>query len=156
MFPFARGTRLKLVLASAALTVVMFPFGPSVSAHEDAVPTDRPHPGAFSLVSSVKVSDEVAARAVTAAREAYHQVLAPYAKITADQARQRALSTFPGAIVRDAVLQAIRQNLVYIVLLEKEQERRVVWVDAGDGKVLASRDMVRHHAPGPGHRPLMW
>lgn len=149
------GTTLRIGVASCAMLLLCIPYGQhNASAQSaDAIHVNRARPNAFDLVSSVKISDEVTQKAIHAARTAYNGVLSPYAKVTPEQARNAALASSKGAIVQDVVLQVIHQNLVYIALLEKEQTRHIVWVDAGNGKVLAMREMPKHH---PARRPLVW
>ena len=111
-----------------------------MEAHHSAKLWPFQHKGAFEIDSSVKLPREVIMKARQAAREAYTAVLAPYAKIPAGAAERAAVAKYPGASVQEISLQAVRHNLVYIALLRRSEMRHLVIVDAGNGRVLATRD----------------
>lgn len=148
---------LKLGIAACAMALVAAPTVTSVaSAHSEADGqfVTRTRPGSLELVSSVKVPDAAVQKAVAAARAAYAAELSPFARVTLDQAKKAAMDQFPGATLHDIGLQAMRQNLVYIAMLEKNQARHLVVVDAGNGKVLATRELPdQHHNM---RRAMMW
>jgi uncharacterized iron-regulated membrane protein len=105
--------------------------------------------------SSIKVPPETVARAQRAGRTAYSAVLSPYAKVTVKSAREAALAQAPGARVEDVVLQAMRENLVYIALLRNDHTRmrHIVFIDAGTGRVLADRSVRMRDTEGRGDMP---
>ncbi|MCY0875920.1 MAG: PepSY domain-containing protein [Firmicutes bacterium] len=146
------GKRLRNTLQAGvtvcALTAVSFSMtAPQASAHgdPDGQYVARTRPGSLELVSSIKVPDSVVNKAVAAARAAYAASLAPYAKVSLDEAKTAAMKQLPGATLHDIGLQAMRQNLVYIAMMEKDQMRHLVVIDAGTGKVLATRELPTHH-----------
>lgn len=96
------------------------------------------------IVSSVQITQDTVAKATRAGRDAYAQILAPYAKITSSAAEKAALIRFPGAQCKDVSLHSLRQNLVYLALLEKGDMRFLAIIDAGNGATLATREMVLH------------
>ena len=101
--------------------------------------------GAFEIESSIKLPREAIIKARQAGRDAYTAVLAPYAKVPVGAAERAALAKYPGAAVQDIGLQAVRHNLVYIALLSRADMRHLVVIDAGNGRVLSTRDFrVRH------------
>lgn len=112
----------------------------ALDAHNNAKLWPLHRKGAFEIDSSVKLPREAVMKARQAAREAYTAVLAPYAKIPAGAAERAAVAKYPGASVQEISLQAVRHNLVYIALLRRSDMRHLVIVDAGNGRVLATRD----------------
>ena len=102
--------------------------------------------GVFEVESSVKLPREAIVKARQAGRDAYTAVLAPYAKVPVGAAERAARAKYPGAAVQDIGLQAIRHNLVYIAVLSQADVRHLVVVDAGNGRVLSTRDFRVHHS----------
>ena len=104
------------------------------------------------IESSVRLSAETAAKAAQAARDAYDAALAPYARISREQAAKAALARFPGARAEEVHLQSVHRNLVYIsVLALPSGWRQLVAVDAGNGRVLLARPLrVKHRMPSRG------
>lgn len=154
----SRLTKRTIAAAAAVCALSTFAFSlpsPHASAHgdPDGQFVSRSHPGSLELVSSVKVPDAAVTKAVMAARAAYAAELAPFAKITMEQAKKAAMDQFPAATLHDIGLQAMRQNLVYIAMMEKDQVRHLVVIDAGNGRVLATRELQTHH---PMRRALAW
>lgn len=139
----------QLGLAVCALLLISLPYGQhKASAHPvgDGHWVSRERPGRLELVSSIKVTDDVVQKAIQAARSAYSTVLTPFAKVTTEQAKASALQQFSGAAAQDIALQVMRQNLVYVAVVQKGAQRHLVIVDAGNGRVLATREFpVRHH-----------
>lgn len=112
------------------------------------------HFGHVTVNSSVKIDPQTMRRASQAAREAFASVLNPYARISPEQARLAAERANPGTQVQDISLNAVHDNLVYIALLGLSTPgmRRLVFVDAGNARILATRDLpVRRRNP---MRPL--
>ena len=110
------------------------------------------HPGApigarvapVHIVSSVQITQDTVVKATRAGRDAYAQILAPYAKITPAAAEKAALFRFPGTKCKEVNLHSLHKNLVYLVLLEKAETRYLAVIDAGNGATLATREMVVH------------
>ena len=96
--------------------------------------------------SSVKVPEDVLKQAISEARTAFNRILSPYAKISLAQAHKIAQDSQPQAVVKDISLQTIRQNLVYVAVLSMGDTRQLTVIDAGNGKILATRLLnVRKH-----------
>ncbi|MHB1627678.1 MAG: hypothetical protein ACYCVB_04770 [Bacilli bacterium] len=96
------------------------------------------------IVSSVQLTQDTVAKATRAGRDAYAHILAPYAKITPAAAEKAALTRFPGAQCKNVSLHSLRQNLVYLAVLEKGDMRYLAIIDAGNGTTLATREMALH------------
>ncbi|MDJ0714928.1 MAG: PepSY domain-containing protein [Prochloraceae cyanobacterium] len=60
-------------------------------------------------------------------------LLTPYAKITLEQAKQAALSEVNGEEIKEANIDVNKNRSLYY---EVEMETRIVYVDAGNGKIL--------------------
>ncbi len=100
------------------------------------------------LQSTIQVPQDVMQRATKAGRDAYNAVLQPYAKISPEAAKLVAQKQFPGTTVMDVGLHAVHNNLVYLVLLTKDNTRYLVIVDAGNEKILSTREMpIKRHLP---------
>ncbi|PWI57925.1 PepSY domain-containing protein [Sulfoacidibacillus thermotolerans] len=139
----------QMTFLSTAL-FVLFAAPSHASEMRPSTPPGRPEP--VRIESSVQVNQETVIKAAKAGREAYSQVLSPYAKISADVAKKAALERFPGTECKDVSLHAVRHNLVYLVLVENSEVRHLVIVDAGNGKPLAVRSVsVRSHMTSARH-----
>ncbi len=153
MTPNMRKVRLMRILRLAiATTAISSIFSLQAFANElkPAQPPGRPDH--VRIESSVQVKQATVIEAAKAGREAYGRILAPYAKISMDNAKKVALEHFPGTECKDVSLHAIRQNLVYLVLVENSEARHLVIVDAGNGKALAVRSMsIRSHMTSSSH-----
>ena len=137
--PFS--THVKLTLAGIALATLAYPF-PVAVAHQSNLHTISRHGGPMHIESSIQLSPDVVAKASKAGRDAYTAALSPYAKIDIEKATKIALNRYPGSRCQDIGLQSMRQNLVYIALLAKSDTRYLVVIDAGNGNMLATRDMI--------------
>ena len=109
----------------------------TVQAHEKISPRN--------VDSSVKIPADTLTQAINEARNAFNRILAPYAKITMDQAHKIAQDSQPHATVKELSLQTIRQNLVYVAILTQGEMRQLTVIDAGNGKILATRTLNVHH-----------
>lgn len=109
----------------------------TVQAHEKMSPRN--------VDSSVKIPTDTLTQAINEARSAFNRILAPYAKITMSQAHKIAQDSQPQATVKDLSLQTIRQNLVYVAILTQGEMRQLTVIDAGNGKILATRTLNVHH-----------
>jgi hypothetical protein len=83
-------------------------------------------------------SIQVPTTADSAAEADEAAALAKLAKITADQAKQAALTRFPGATIGKIALEDENGSLVYAVeLIDANKAAQEVKIDAGNGAVLA-------------------
>jgi hypothetical protein len=99
--------------------------------------------------SSIQLTEAQRKHVHDAVDRAYQQALMPYAKITAEQAKEAARKAEPHGTVKAVKLHSIHGNLVYLVHLVRDTHRLLVVVDAGNGKVLAhgsaqERDHIHH------------
>lgn len=104
----------------------------------------RPGPG-WQVKSSVQVTPEALRDAYIASRDAYTGKLQKYAKCTASDAQKAVTTVHPGMKVSQVQLRNIRTSLVYIGVAEGDDDRYLVIVDAGNGKVLLDRPLPTHH-----------
>lgn len=95
--------------------------------------------------SSVQVSREVLRDAYKASRDAYTQKLQKYAKLSPANAEKAVKSAHPGMKVEGMQLRNIRTSLVYVGVVSDDQDKYLVIVDAGNGKVLMDRRLETHH-----------
>jgi hypothetical protein len=106
-------------------------------------PTDATHE--WQLRSSVRVSRQALREAYLASRDAYTRKLQKYAKITPRQAEKAISAAHPGMKVEDVQLRNIRTDLVYTGLAQDDEDRYLVIVDAGNGKLLLDKPLPTHH-----------
>ncbi|WP_067927958.1 PepSY domain-containing protein [Alicyclobacillus shizuokensis] len=99
----------------------------------------------WQLRSSVRVSRQVLREAYLASRAVYTEKLQKYAKVTPSQAKKAIAQAHPGMKVEDVQLRNIRTDLVYTGLAQDDEERYLVIVDAGNGKLLLDRLLPTHH-----------
>lgn len=99
----------------------------------------------FEVNSSVQVSREVLREAYDASRQAYTRKLQRYAKCSPAQAKKAISSAHPNMKIENFQLRNVRTNLVYIGTAENDEDRFLVIVDAGNGKVLLDRPIPTHH-----------
>lgn len=99
----------------------------------------------WDVQSSVQVPREAIRDALEASRQAYTAKLQKYAKITAQDAEKAAAAAHPGMKVESVQLRTLRTNLVYIAVVEDDENRYLVIVDAGNGKVLLDKPVPTHH-----------
>jgi uncharacterized membrane protein YkoI len=83
--------------------------------------------------------------AYEASREAYTKKLQKYAKCTPRQAQEAVAKAHPGLKVENLQLRNIKTSLVYVAFAEDDEDRFVVIVDAGDGKILLDRPVPTRH-----------
>lgn len=98
----------------------------------------------WSVRSSVQVTRDALREAYLASRDAYTNKLKKYAKCTPAAAKKAISAAHPGMKVEDVQLRNIRTSLVYVGVAEDEEDRYVVIVDAGNGKVLMDRPVPTH------------
>ncbi len=116
---------------------------------------DRMSP--WKVESSVKIPETTLTQAITEARSAFNRILAPYAKISLSQAHKIAQDSEPQATVKDISLQTIRQSLVYVAVMMRGETRQLVVIDAGNGKILATRTInIRRQMQEHEHSNLMY
>ncbi|WP_229776393.1 PepSY domain-containing protein [Alicyclobacillus cellulosilyticus] len=99
----------------------------------------------FEIRSSVQVPREALREAYEASRAAYTQKLARFAKCTPSDAAKAVAAAHPGMKVETVQLRNIRTNLVYVAIAEDDEDRYLVIVDAGNGKILLDRPIPTHH-----------
>lgn len=99
----------------------------------------------FEVNSSVQVSREVLREAYDASRAAYTKKLQRYAKCSPVEAKKAIASAHPNMKIDNFQLRNVRTNLVYIGTAENDEDRFLVIVDAGNGKVLLDRPIPTHH-----------
>ncbi|MCL6593304.1 MAG: PepSY domain-containing protein [Alicyclobacillus sp.] len=104
---------------------------------------DPAHP--VDVRSSVQVSRQDLRDAYQAAREAYTKKLQKFAKCSQKDAEKAMSAAHPGMKIRAVQLRNIRTNLVYMGIAEDDEDRYLVVVDAGNGKVLLDRQLSTHH-----------
>lgn len=97
------------------------------------------------LKSSVQVDRQVLRDAYEASRTAYTQKLQKYAKCSLVTAKQSVVAAHPGMKVEGLQLRNIRTSLVYVSVVSDDQDKYLVVVDAGNGKVLMDRRLQTHH-----------
>lgn len=95
--------------------------------------------------SSVQVSRDAIREAYIASRDAYTKKLQKYASCSQRDAEKAALSAHPGMKLDMIQLRNIKTNLVYMAVVEDEEDKFLVIVDAGNGKVLMDRPLPTHH-----------
>ncbi len=95
--------------------------------------------------SSIQVSREVLRDAYQASRDAYTQKLQKYAKLSPANAEKAVKAAHPGMKVEGLQLRNIRTSLVYVSVVSDDQDKYLVIVDAGNGKVLMDRRLETHH-----------
>ncbi|MCF8564980.1 PepSY domain-containing protein [Alicyclobacillus tolerans] len=95
--------------------------------------------------SSVQVSRETLRDAFQAGRDAYTHKLQKYAKCSPGEAKKAVLAAHPKMKVETLQLRNIRTNLVYMAIAADDENKYMVIVDAGNGKVLLDRPLPTHH-----------
>ncbi|MCI0182093.1 PepSY domain-containing protein [Sulfoacidibacillus ferrooxidans] len=139
----------QLIVATTAISSI-FTVQAYATEMQPPAPPGRPEP--VHIESSIQVNQDTVMKAAKAGRDAYSSVLAPFAKISIDDAKKAALEKFPGTESKDVSLHAVRQNLVYLIIVENSEARHLVIVDAGNGKILAVRSMsIRSHITSARH-----
>lgn len=125
----------------------------STRSHSDGVysvsaePFTQPHHTThnWQIESSIQVSRSVLKEAYLASREAYTKKLAKYAKVTPRDAQKKISSTHPKMNIEHVQLRNIHTSLVYMGLAVSDQDKYLVIIDAGNGKVLLDRQLPTHH-----------
>jgi len=116
-----------------------------VQATEGSTNPANPSMHHFDVQSSVQLSRGVIRDAYSASREAYTHKLQSYAKCSSADAKKAIVSTHPGMKVESVQLRNIKTNLVYVGLVEDDDNRFMVIVDAGNGKVLMDKRLMMYH-----------
>ncbi|QQE77648.1 hypothetical protein [Alicyclobacillus sp. SO9] len=125
----------------------------SAHSHADGVysvaaePFTSPHHTThnWQIESSIQVSRSVLKEAYLASREAYTKKLEKYAKVTPRDAQKKISATHPKMNIEHVQLRNIRTSLVYMGLAVSDQDKYLVIIDAGNGKVLMDRQLPTHH-----------
>ncbi|MBX5437401.1 MAG: hypothetical protein IRZ33_09300 [Alicyclobacillaceae bacterium] len=99
----------------------------------------------WDIRSSVQVSRDALREAYLASREAYTQKLQKYAKCSPQDAQKAVSAAHPGMKIENLQLRNIRTNLVYMAVVEDDEDKFLVIVDAGNCKVLLDRPIPTHH-----------
>ncbi|MCL6548684.1 MAG: hypothetical protein K6T30_07220 [Alicyclobacillus sp.] len=99
----------------------------------------------WNIRSSVQVSRDTLREAYIASREAYTKKLQKYAKCTPQDAEKAVKAAHPGMKIGNLQLRNIRTNLVYMAVVEDDEDKFLVIVDAGNCKVLLDRPIPTHH-----------
>ncbi|SFU50754.1 PepSY domain-containing protein [Alicyclobacillus macrosporangiidus] len=99
----------------------------------------------FDVKSSVQVSRQDLREAYEASRDAYTRKLQKFAKCSPRDAEKAVAAAHPGLKVTHLQLRNIRTNLVYTGIAEDDEDKYLVIVDAGNGKVLLDRELPTHH-----------
>jgi hypothetical protein len=112
-----------------------------------AEPYSEPHRTAhhWDIQSSIQVDRSVLKEAYTASREAYTKKLEKYAKLTPREAQKKVAATHPKMNVENVQLRNIKTSLVYMGFAIGDQDKYLVVIDAGNGKVLMDRQLPTHH-----------
>ncbi|MBX6395238.1 MAG: PepSY domain-containing protein [Alicyclobacillaceae bacterium] len=97
--------------------------------------------------SSIRLTEDQRKNVHDAVERAYQQALMPYAKITGEQAKEAARKAEPRGTVKALKLHCVHGNLVYLVHLVKDDQRVLVVVDAGNGKVLVHQSAPERDHP---------
>jgi hypothetical protein len=108
-------------------------------------PGARQHMHHMEIKSSVQVSRDSIRDAYEASRDAYTKKLQKYAKCSKKDAEKAVSAAHPGMKISELQLRNIRTNLVYIAMTEDDQDKYLVVVDAGNGKVLMDRQVPTNH-----------
>lgn len=106
--------------------------------------SDHPSERDLNIHSSVQVTRESLREAYMASRDAYTSKLQKYAKCTPAQAKKAVAAAHPGMKVQGVQLRNIRTNLVYVGITEDDEDRYLVIIDAGNGKVLLDKPLPTH------------
>jgi len=108
-------------------------------------PTDgSPSMHRFDVKSSVQVSRETLRDAYDASRAAYTEKLKKYAKCSQSDAEKAVSAAHPGMKIQELQLRNIRTSLVYMAITQDNEDKYLVVVDAGNGKVLLDRPLPTH------------
>ena len=126
---------------TAAVTAIPAPQTTGQPMSSDASRPDRQ----FEVNSSVQVSREVLREAYMASRDAYTNKLQKYAKCSPAEANKAIASAHPKMKIENFQLRNVRTSLVYMATAENDEDRFLVIVDAGNGKVLLDRPIPTHH-----------
>lgn len=99
----------------------------------------------WEVKSSVQVSRETLREAYKASHAAYTQRLSKYAKCTEKQAKKAITDEHPGMKIEEFQLRNIRTSLVYMAITRDNEDKYLVIVDAGNGKILLDKPLPTHH-----------
>ncbi len=99
----------------------------------------------WDIRSSVQVSRDALRDAYIASREAYTKKLRKYAKCSEHDAEKSVSAEHPGMKIQDIQLRNIRTSLVYMAIVADDDEKYLVVVDAGNGKILMDKPIPTHH-----------
>ncbi len=99
----------------------------------------------WDIHSSVQVSRDALREAYIASKDAYTKKLKKFAKCSEKDAQKAVISEHPGMKIQDIQLRNIRTSLVYMAIVADDEEKYLVVVDAGNGKILMDKPMPTHH-----------
>ncbi|MCL6487345.1 MAG: hypothetical protein K6T76_00185 [Alicyclobacillus mali] len=98
----------------------------------------------WDIKSSVQVTREALREAYLASQDAWTSKLQKYAKCSPADAEKAIRSAHPGMKVSEVHLRNIHTSLVYVGFAEDQEDRYLVVVDAGNGKVLLDKPVPTH------------
>lgn len=99
----------------------------------------------WEVKSSVQVSRETLREAYAASHAAYTQHLSKYAKCGEEEAKKAVVDEHPGMKIEEFQLRNIRTSLVYMAIARDNEDKYLVVVDAGNGKILLDKPLPTHH-----------
>lgn len=117
----------------------LYPVRAELQPTDSQVPMHR-----FDVKSSVQVSRDTLRDAYDASRAAYTEKLKKYAKCSSRDAEKAVAAAHPGMKVQELQLRNIRTNLVYMAIANDSEDKYLVVVDAGNGKILLDRPLPTH------------
>jgi len=98
----------------------------------------------WNVKSSVQVTRESLRQAFMAGQAAWADKLQKYAKTSPADAEKAVRTAHPGMKVTNVHLRNIHTSLVYVGFAEDPEDRYLVIVDAGNGKVLLDKPVPTH------------
>lgn len=144
--------RFTAILAAGSLLSTGFVLTPAAMAeHKLEHQQKMDHHQAPPIQGSIQLTPEQVSEAHKAASDTLQLQLKRYAKITAEQAEKAAEKAVRGAKVDRSVLHLYwpSRSLIYVVSVHVNDQQTIVIVDAGNGKVLETREMKPKPAPYP-------
>lgn len=108
-------------------------------------PVDESSGRRWEVQSSVQVPREALKEAYKASQQAYTEKLKKYAKYPLKDAQKAVAAEHPGMKIQEIQLRNIRTSLVYMAIAEDDDDKYLVVVDAGNGKILMDKPLPTHH-----------
>lgn len=107
--------------------------------------TDSEGTEQWDVRSSVQVTRDTLREAYNASHAAYTEKLQKYAKCSEKDAKKAVLAEHPGMTVEELQLRNIRTSLVYMSIVRDDEDKYLVIVDAGNGRILLDKRVPTHH-----------